>query len=121
MSEIFVRVFAKNRVKDSDDQLPNVVFDLKIDEIAKTVSGGWLIFGMWGDYTEDSTDVDPIILHRDSRIDYGSSWDADRYGSCNIRDKEIQIGSYFSMTDTEGETHTFVITKVAVLGERLVD
>jgi len=38
----------------------------------------------------------------------------------NIREKPIEVGSYFEVTDSDGEIYTYAIMTVAVLGEGLV-
>jgi len=120
MSTTFVRVTAKHMVRDGSDPMAKIQFDFKIDTETKVVLGKWNVFCVWGSYKEDGQDIHPFILLEDGGIDYGTSWEEARFGKMNIREKPIEVGSYFEVTDSDGEIYTYAIMTVAVLGEGLV-
>ena len=120
MSSKFVRVTAKHIVRDGSEPMAKIQFDLKIDAETKAVLGKWNIFCVWGSYKEDGQDVHPLVLLEDGRIDYGTEWEEHRFGQMNIREKPIEVGTYFEVTDSDEETYTYAVMTVAVLGEGLV-
>ena len=117
MTSKFVRVTAKHIVRDGSEPMPKIQFDLKIDDETKAVLGKWKIFCVFGSYKEDGQDIHPFVLHEDGRVDYGTDWEEGRFGETNIREKPMEVGTYFEFTDSDEETYTYGITTVAVLGE----
>lgn len=121
MDKISVRVTVRDVNPDVEERSPQLQFDIYINENERKVLGKWVIFGIWGSYKEDPNDIEPVLLHPDGRLDFGSGWEADRYGSCNLRDREIKLGSYVNVTASEGEDITYRIASIAVLGERTLN
>ncbi len=117
MSKLFVRVTLKDVAPDQSERSVPIQLDLAIDESSRKISGNWYIFGVWGSYKDDANDITPVILLPDGRLDFGSSWEADRYGECDIRTKKIEDGAYIHVEDDAGDEYTYRISKVSVMGE----
>jgi hypothetical protein len=86
-----------------DDAWDPIIIDLLLDEEGN-VSRKVPAVGWWGLFSPGD-DFYPFVLRSDGRVDFGSVYEKeeDRFGRCNLFDKQIRRGEYVTFWFNEDE------------------
>jgi len=100
-----------------DDPLESpITIDARLDANSKRIQGRWTLLG--------ATDLGaprcrPFTLDGDGMIDFGEGRpEGDRFWRCDIRARDISLGSTFEVVWSGGERGVYRIEKIAEPGSR---
>ena len=108
----YVRVYAES-VENKDDY--PLSFDLLLDDQAKA-TGDFYMFGLSGRPEQDGQCF-PFAFVADGSMDFGAVYEneEDRWWRTDLREKKIEIGAAFKVTEKETE-YDYTIVKLDELG-----
>ena len=108
----YVRVYAES-VENKDDY--PLSFDLLLDDQGKA-AGDFYMYGLSG-RPEDDGQCYPFALVADGSMDFGAVYEneEDRWWKTDLREKKIELGAAFKVTEKETE-YGYTIIKIDELG-----
>ncbi len=107
----YVRVYAE--AIENKDEYP-LSFDLLLDDQSRA-GGDFFMYGLSGKPEEDGQCY-PFALVADGSMDFGAAYEKeeDRWWKTDLREKKIELGAAFKVTEKETE-YDYTIVKLDVL------
>ncbi len=112
--------FARILARWADDPLESpLTLDARLDATGRRIMGRWTLLGAAGLGTPRCR---PFTLDAVGTMDFGEGrTDGDRYWRCDIRQRDIALGSMFEVIWSGGERGVYRIEKIAEPGSRSAD
>jgi hypothetical protein len=101
----------------SDDPLESpLTVDVRLHAERRRIVGHWPLFGA---VCIGTPSCRPFVLEADGRLDFGEGRPGhERFWQTDLRECEIAVGASFRVVWNGGDTGSYVIEKVAVLGSK---